>query len=235
MNVMNPTSAVPELLAGEWAIIVAPGYAMRHDLAMWNTTSAGYTLPYPTLTGNATSTRSTSTCRTSLDLQRRLHTGGLRYDLPRRLPAGLLGRDGAVRHPSNNPPQTHHPRRPARATGEDRLTTIAATDQDGRLQVRGGRETREIDLQNAAKSGQAMAIDLPGTNLYDIADRNSWLNTNRSSPTYPGVSLYGTYPFYGSPVRPVRYERDSSLTGHTTSSSHSLTSGSDRRSPTRST
>ena len=39
-------------------------------------------------------------------------------------------------------------------------------------------KTAELDLQNAAASGQAMAIDLPGDHLYDIANRTAWLNNN---------------------------------------------------------
>ena len=54
INVMNPSSAVPELLAGQWATILAPNYVMQHDLALWNTSSAGYTLPNAKLTGTTT-------------------------------------------------------------------------------------------------------------------------------------------------------------------------------------
>ncbi len=57
--------------------------------------------------------------------------------------------------------------------------------------------TRELDLQNAAKSGQAMAIDIPNNNIYDVADRYSWLNNGTLVSTVPGVSLYGPLPVVG--------------------------------------
>lgn len=52
-------------------------------------------------------------------------------------------------------------------------------------------QTAELDLQNAAKSGQAMAIDVPGDHLYDVANRTAWLNNNHLLSTIPGVSIYG--------------------------------------------
>ena len=51
--------------------------------------------------------------------------------------------------------------------------------------------TREIDLQSAAKSGQAMTVDVPNSNLYDVASRNDWLSNNILQSTIPGVTLYG--------------------------------------------
>ena len=54
IHVQHRNSAFPELLANEWADIIAPVYVMQHDLALWNQSSAGYTLPYPTLSGNLT-------------------------------------------------------------------------------------------------------------------------------------------------------------------------------------
>jgi hypothetical protein len=60
--------------------------------------------------------------------------------------------------------------------------------------------TREIDLRSAAASGQAFLmgggnglLDLPSDHLYDVADRNLWLNSHQLQSTIPGVSLYGTY------------------------------------------
>jgi hypothetical protein len=40
--------------------------------------------------------------------------------------------------------------------------------------------------------GQAL-LDMPNTNLYDIADRNLWVNSHQLQSTIPGVSLYGMY------------------------------------------
>ena len=41
--------------SNEWVGIVAPNYVMQHDLSLWNQSSNGYTLPYPTPAGNTTS------------------------------------------------------------------------------------------------------------------------------------------------------------------------------------
>ncbi|MGH9919328.1 MAG: ABC transporter substrate-binding protein, partial [Nitrososphaerales archaeon] len=73
--------------------------------------------------------------------------------------------------------------------------------------------TREVDIQNAAKSGTAMAIDLPGTNLYDIANRAQWLNDNKLTSTINGISMYGTYPFLGLTFDPFGTNVTNSLTG----------------------
>src|SRR5262249_16254515 len=53
--------------------------------------------------------------------------------------------------------------------------------------------TREIDLQNAAKSGQPMTIDVNGGNLYDIVSRSDWLSNGTISPILPGINVYGPY------------------------------------------
>jgi len=57
-------------------------------------------------------------------------------------------------------------------------------------------QTRELDLQTAARSGQAFSADISPSNLYDIASRNEWLNNNTLASVIPGVSLYGPYTGY---------------------------------------
>ncbi len=52
-------------------------------------------------------------------------------------------------------------------------------------------QTAELDIENAAKSGQAMAIDLPGDHLYDLANRTAWLDDNTLSSTTPGINIFG--------------------------------------------
>jgi hypothetical protein len=58
--------------------------------------------------------------------------------------------------------------------------------------------TRDLDLKNAALSGQAMAIDVTPANLYDVANRTAWLDFNTLSSIIPQVSIYGPYDFYGT-------------------------------------
>ena len=48
-------------------------------------------------------------------------------------------------------------------------------------------------MENAAKSGQAMTIDVSNNNLYDYAARSSWLEQNQLVSIVPGVSLYGPF------------------------------------------
>src|SRR5207245_6817711 len=54
LHIIHPNSAFPYLLTGSWAYLVAPKYVMEQDLALWNQTSSGYTIPIPNLTGNLT-------------------------------------------------------------------------------------------------------------------------------------------------------------------------------------
>ena len=66
--------------------------------------------------------------------------------------------------------------------------------------------TREIDLKNNAAAGKPFMIDLPGSNLFDVADRNSWLSNNQLVSTIPGVSLYGPHSFFSSNLISFRNE-----------------------------
>ncbi len=53
--------------------------------------------------------------------------------------------------------------------------------------------TRLLDLSSAAKSGQAMTVDVTSDQLFSVADRNSWLNNNQLVASIPGVTIYGPY------------------------------------------
>ena len=54
INVENPNAAFPYLFSNPIVDQVAPGFVEQHDLALWTASSAGYKLPYPTLSGNFT-------------------------------------------------------------------------------------------------------------------------------------------------------------------------------------
>ena len=41
-----------------------------------------------------------------------------------------------------------------------------------------------------------MSVDVPNTNLYDVASRNAWLDNGTLVSTIPGVTLYGPYTGY---------------------------------------
>ena len=54
VNVKNPNLAFPYLFANPIVDPIAPVFVMQHDLALWTASGAGYTLPYPKLSGNLT-------------------------------------------------------------------------------------------------------------------------------------------------------------------------------------
>ena len=53
-----------------------------------------------------------------------------------------------------------------------------------------------------------MAIDVADSNLYDVADRNSWLNSNTLTSIISGVSIYRPVRFLRHSVRSVRNQRN---------------------------
>ncbi len=214
INVMNPSSAVPELLAGQWATILAPNYVMQHDLALWNTSSAGYTLPNAKLTGTTTNKINSYLQDLSSTCNAGSTQGGCGATYLNTSQQGSLAGTGPYVLTSNNVASNTITLTARQGYwGGPYSTPIAAKINSVVFKFVPDVTTREIDLQNAAKSGQAMAIDLPGTNLYDIADRNAWLNTNSLKSDVSGVSLYGTFPFYGLTFDPFDTNVTSSLTG----------------------
>ena len=73
--------------------------------------------------------------------------------------------------------------------------------------------TRELDLRNAASSGQAMVIDVASTNIYDVADRASWLNQHQLKSSLAGVSIYGPYTQYTTYFIPLDTNVTNPFTG----------------------
>jgi ABC-type transport system substrate-binding protein len=220
VNVMNPNVAFPYLFSNPVVDPVAPGYVMQHDLALWTASGAGYTLPYPTLSGNFTE-KSTqyfddfaATCNagstpsgcgaTYLDTA---STGSMAGTGPYTITSDDTSTNTITLQA--NPTYWGGPYQfmtPAGSKIDAQIKTIVfkfVPDQT----------TREIDVQNAAKSGQAMAIDVESTNLYDVASKSDWLTSNTLNSTIPGVSLYGPYPFLGVTFDPFSTNVTSPLTG----------------------
>ena len=196
IHVMHPNTAFQFLLAGEWADIVAPDYVMQHDLAAWSQASQGYTLPYPTPSGNAT----TIVNEYLDDIAATCNAGAT----PNGCGAPYL--DGSYQGS-------------LAGSGPYTITSIGQTSNDivlqanqnywgGPNQFTGGSKivpqmktidinyvpatnTRELDIQNAAHSGQAMTVDIPNTNLYDVVNRQAWLNNNTMTSIFPGITVYG--------------------------------------------
>jgi len=218
INVENPNVAVPYLLSNPIVDPIAPGYVMQHDLALWTASSAGYSLPYPTLNGNFTQ----KSIEYFDDLSATCNAGST--------PSGCGGtylNTATQGSKAGTGPYT--------IASNDRSTNTITLQANpsywgGPYQFSGGQKieaqiktvvfkyvadqtTREIDLSNAAKSGQAMAIDVEGTNLYDVAAKGTWLATGKLVSTVPGVSLYGPYGFLSTLFDPFDTNVSSPLTG----------------------
>ena len=203
LNIQVPNAALPFLLAGEWATIVAPDFVMQHDLAMWSQASAGYTLPYPTLTGNSTQMMNQ-----------------YMYDEVATCNGGITPKGCATTYLDGSYQGSEAGTGPYSIASVDKTTNNivlkAYTNYWGApYQYLGGAKvvaqiptininnvpevtTRELDLQNAGRSGQAMAADIPGTNFFDVANRTAWLSNDQLISTVPGVSLYGTYSVFAT-------------------------------------
>lgn len=200
MNFQNPNPGFADILATPFASIIAPSFVMQHDLKLWSNPSNQYNLPYPTLSGNLT----TQIQQYFLDLVATCNEGvtpagcGTTY-----LDQGVQGSTAG--------------------TGPYVLTSFTPSSNDyvltanpnywgGAYQFMGGQKivpriqtiyinyvpsenTRELDLQSAAKSGKAMTADITATSLYDIVDRNAWLDNNTLISTIPGLTVYPPAPY----------------------------------------
>ncbi len=197
LNVMQPNSAFPYLLGNEWANIVAPNYVMQHDLALWNQTSAGYTLPYPTLSGDEMTMikqyfyDEVATCNAGLT------PSGCGTTYLDHSYAGSWAGTGpytiqSVGKTTNDIVYQANPN----YWGGPYATKIMPQYQTATINYVPDQATREIDLRNAARSGQALTVDVTNDHVYDVADRNMWLNNNQLQSTVPGVTLYGAYSGY---------------------------------------
>jgi len=213
LNIMNPNGALPYLLGNLWANIVAPDFVMQHDLALWSQSGLGYTLPYPTLSGNLTQKMDqyfddySATCNagatpkgcaaTYLDSS----TGG---SLAGTGPYTIQSVDTAsnVITLQSNPNYWGGPTNSIHA----QIPTVIykyVPDQT----------TREIDLQNAAASHQAMVIDVASTNIYDVANRTAWLDQSKLQSTLSGVTIYGPYSQYATYFIPLDTNVTNPFTG----------------------
>ncbi|MGA2875306.1 MAG: ABC transporter substrate-binding protein, partial [Nitrososphaerales archaeon] len=213
LNLQNPNAAFPYLLAGEWSDIIAPDFIMTHDISTWK--AAGYTLPYTTLSGNSTQmiyqyfVDMASTCNTGatpsgcgatyLDnsVQGSLAGTGP-YTISSVVSSGvptitLAKNTNYWGGPSNN------------MTAHIPTIVIKQVQQE---------TTRELDLQAAAKSGQAVVIDVEPDSFYDVANKADWLSSNQMVSIIPGVSLYGPYTYYSTLFDPYVSNATNPFTGN---------------------
>ncbi|HXY83766.1 MAG TPA: ABC transporter substrate-binding protein [Candidatus Saccharimonadales bacterium] len=195
LHIMNPNSALGFMLANQWANILAPDYTMQQDIQFWSKSGSGYTLPYPTLSGDFNQ----QAYQYFVDYQATCNTKGCGATYLDSSPQGSLAGTGPYTFQSVD-------------TSTNIITFQANPNYwggpDGNIKAQiptvivkyvPDQTTREIDLQNAAKSaGQAMVIDVTSTNIYDVADRSSWLNNNQLVSTISGVTIQGPFTQYAA-------------------------------------
>lgn len=218
INVQQPNSAFPFLLANVWAAIIAPGFVMQHDLALWNQSSTGYKLPYDTLSRNLMSQISqyfydeVATCdagatpkgcaTTYLDGS---YQGSLAGTGPYVLKSFSSSTNDFVLQSNTN-----YWGGPYKFMGGAK---IAPKIQTININYVPQESTRELDLQNAARSGQALTVDITADHLYDIANRSAWLSGNKLLSIMNGVSIYGPYSQFATYFYPFDMNVTNALTG----------------------
>ena len=215
LHIQNPSAIFPYIMAGAWADIVAPNYVIQHDVALWNSSSSGYKLPYPTVNG-ANETQKfyeyyldfVSTCNagntpngcgeTYLDQS----FGGSQAGTGPYTISSIDQSTGTVILRSN-----------PSYWGGPYHTKIVPKIQTVTIKSVPTISTRELDLQNAAASGRAMIIDVTSDHLYEVANRNSWLQNGTFVPTMNGVSIYGPYTAFDTQFDPFSTNVTNPATG----------------------
>lgn len=204
LHIQNPNAALPLLLANMWAAILEPNFVIQHDVALWNQSSTGYNLPYPDVSAS----------------NETVLINHYFYDEVATCNAGVTPKGCATTYLDGSYDGS------TAGTGPYSIVSMGQSTNDvvlkanpnywgGANQFMGGAKivpqintininyvpglsTRELDLRSASKAGTALSIDVPGTNLYDVADRNAWLNNNTLLSTITGVNLYGPYTSYAT-------------------------------------
>ena len=216
LNLMEPNAAFAYWLAIASSSIVAPDYVMQHDIALW--TSNGYTLPYSTLSGNATQMMNqyfhdfVSTCDTGATPK---GCGQTYLDFPTQGAEAGTGpysissfsqssNDIVLKANPNYWGGAYQYLGGSKQTPQIKTIDINYVPQDS---------TRIVDLQNAAKAGQAFAADISTATFYDVANRAPWLQNGTLESIMPGVSLYGPYTTYSTFFDPFELNVTNPQTG----------------------
>lgn len=186
LHIQHPNAAFQYLIAGYWMNIMAPQFVMSHDIQLWSQSSNNYSLPYPTLSGNYTQQITqyfddeAATCNAGAT------PSGCGTTYLDESYQGSLASSGAYYIKSFNP-STNDVVLQANPYywGGPFESKIHPGFQTIFINYVPSLTTREIDLKNAGEAGRAMMIDVPSTNLFDIADKNSWLDNHTFVSTGP--------------------------------------------------
>jgi peptide/nickel transport system substrate-binding protein len=201
LNLQSSSAALQILLASPWTAIIAPNYVMKNDISLWSQPSNNYSLPFPTLSGNSSEQfyqyyrDEAATCNAGVSPQGCAYTylfGSYNGSLAGTGPYTIK----SVGQSTNDIVLQANPNYwggPYQAINGTKISPSISTIT---INYVPSVTTRELDLQNAAGAGKAFTIDLPGGNLYDIANRNAWLENGTLTSIEPGVSLYGPYSFF---------------------------------------
>lgn len=191
IHVQNPNPAFQYIFGGLWSDIIAPVYTMQQDIKVWSTPSDGYLLPYSQLSGNLTNMiqqyfdDEAATCNAGVTPSGCASTyldGSYQGSLAGSGPYEMVSYSAST---SNIVLKTN----PYFWGGPS--GSIHPTFQTIYINYVPSISTRELDLKSAALSGQAMAVDIPNTNLFDVANRDDWLDNSTLVSIIPGVTLYG--------------------------------------------
>ena len=212
IHIQNPNSALPFLLANLWANVVAPDYTMHQDIQLWTQGASGYSLQYLSPSGNATSAMNqyfydeVATCNagvtpkgcaaTYLDGS---YNGSLAGTGPYIVQSHSQSTNDVVLQKN-----THYWGGPNHIQAQIPTININYVPQQ---------TSRDLDLQSAAKSGAALVIDVTPDHLYDVANRNQWLNNNQLVSSIPGVTVYGAYTQYATLFDPFLTNVTNPFTG----------------------
>ncbi len=213
IHVTHPNAAFPFLMAGEWAAILAPKYVMQRDMQLWTQSSNGYTLPFSTLSGSLNNQITQYLEDWSATCDSGVTKGGCATTYLDGSYSGSKAGTGPYTITSydkntNDFVLAANPSFWGGPTGK-----IHPSIKTVNINYVGDINTRELDLQNAARSGQAMAIDPDTAHLYDLANRTAWLRNNVLKSTVTGVNLYGTYSALTTLFDPFDTNVTSALTG----------------------
>jgi ABC-type transport system substrate-binding protein len=216
-HLYHANAAFAVILANSWGFIMDPQQVMQKDIATWS--SAGYTLPFSTLSGSLQTQMTnylydfSSTCDTGSTPS---GCGATYYD---QSVQGSTAGTGPYSMKSYDPntndivltANSNYWGGPYQSNGGQKITPHIATID---INYVPDQSTRTLDLQNAAKAGQAMTIDLTSDHIYDFADRTSWLTQGKLTSFVPGVSIYGVFPQFSTLFDPFDTNTSSPQTGN---------------------
>jgi len=182
INIKNPTTQFPYLLAGEWADIVSPSFVVSHDFPSACTTadcspnSINYTAYFDHIAGHG---------EVSMNYLS-LPTNGSKAGTG---PYYIVSVDPSTYEVmmKANPNYWGGPKD---WKGPPISVSIKTMDFRYVPDV----TTRILDL----RAGKATAIDLSASDIYSVADRNQWLSEGNLVSVVPGATIHGPFPQFAT-------------------------------------